>query len=86
MVIFLISAKYNRLTFSTAIGVAINKKSPVYRRPDTIGFVSPPNPTAISISEDWSFLSVSVPPWSPFDSLDALSPDLGHPVTTERRP
>ncbi len=65
-----ISAKYHRLTFSTTTRMVINLKSPEYRGRE--GFISPPNPTAISIGEDGSFLSASVQSWSPFDSLNAF--------------
>ena len=69
--IAVISAKYHRLTFSNVPRMAIIIKSPGYQHPT--GFVSPPNPTAITINEDSSlFLNVSVQSWSPFDSLDAF--------------
>ena len=68
--IAVISAKYHRLTFSTA--GSINMSMIKYSRGPQ-GFVAPPNPTAISAHED-PFLYVL--PWSPFgsqfDSLDVL--------------
>ncbi len=68
-----ISTKYHRLTFSTAGSMNISKMNPqLSEHPiHDQGFVSPPNPTAISINED-GFFSKVIPPWSPFDSLNAL--------------
>jgi len=72
MWIAVISAKYHRLTYSTVPRVAMYQKSPGYRaiNKHPTGFISPPNSTAISITEDSFFWNH--PHWSPFDSPDAL--------------
>jgi hypothetical protein len=69
-----LSTKYHRFTFSNVPKLIVHSKSPDFQsisvQPQ--GLISPPNPTAVALNEDYSLTDYHLSDWTPLGSWGAF--------------